>query len=289
MGKRAKSIESQIELLRRRGMRVDGPRRAAGFVLEIGWYRLSLYWFPFEIRYPNPMDDGHRFRPGTRFEDALSLYAFDFRMRHMLLPALERVETAFRTFVIYTVSNRYPDSPYWFADPAVVEPHQARNFERSIYQPMRRLNDDIRLHHRRFPRDKLAPAWKTLEFMTFGGMLTLFDSLNSQPLKAEISQHFGVRDPNIFLNYLEALLALRNSCAHGNVLYSFHTPSPLRPGPADTPHGRNLGATLKTLCWLLQQISPRVAKETRHNARDLKAQFAVSPLVADVLAHISGL
>ena len=97
MGRKAKPLEEQVSLLMRRGMRVDDPEKAYNILLEIGWFRMSLYWFPFETRYPDMTDSAHRFREGATFRDALLLYAFDFNLRNMLLKYLERIETAFRT------------------------------------------------------------------------------------------------------------------------------------------------------------------------------------------------
>lgn len=289
MGKRAKSLHQQIELLRRRGMTIANEEKAKETILEIGWYRLSLYWFPFERRYPNAMSEKHEFIEGVCFEDALMLYAFDFYMRNMLMRKLERVETAFRTYMIYTVSNAYPDSPHWFADERVVNERQARNFERAVYIPLRRVSEDIILHHRRFPRDRFAPAWKTLEFVTFGTMCNLYSSLQSRQIRADISRHFGVNEPETLENYLEALRGMRNICAHGNLLYSYKTPSPIAHRPAGTPRGaRNLAAALEVLQYLLERITPREAGVLRQEIKELLQKFDTSPRIHRILKEISG-
>lgn len=229
MGRRAKPLQDQVALLQKRGMLVHNPEKARQILLEIGWYRMSFYWFPFERRYPDVMNPTHEFRPQTTFEDALMLYAFDFNLRNALLKPLERIETAFRTFIIYHVSTRYPESPAWFADQHVVGKTQAQSFERVIYNPLKRNNPEIMLHHRRFPRDKFAPAWKTLEFMTLGTMCNLYESLANHNIKHDIARHFGVDSESIFENYMEVIRGLRNICAHGNVLYSYR---PRRSGAA---------------------------------------------------------
>ncbi|MDE5773446.1 MAG: Abi family protein [Muribaculaceae bacterium] len=290
MGRRAKPLQQQIDLLRRRGMIITDEAKVRDIILEIGWYRLSLYWFPFERRYPDMMADEHRFVENTRFEDALMLYAFDFNLRNMLMRMLERVETAFRTFVIYHVSTRHPESPHWFADTNVVTRQHAANFEKAVYQPLRKLNQDIILHHRRFPRDRFAPAWKTLEFVTFGAMCQLYASLTSHNLRMEISRHFGIESPEVMDNYLEVLRALRNSCAHGNVMYAFHSPVEIRRQPAAIAHGEthNLRGSLQVLHYLLRQISPRVAKELKNEVDALLSRFDISHHVHKVLTGIAG-
>lgn len=291
MGRKAKLLEEQVELLVRRGMRVSDPERARQLLLEIGWFRMSLYWFPFETRWPDMRSDVHRFREGTDFHDILLLYAFDFNLRNALLKPLERIETAFRTFMIHRVSTHYPDSPTWFADPVVVGPTQARNFERAIYYPLRRTNPHIQLHHIRFPKDRFAPAWKTLEFTTLGTMCGLFDSLKSTQLRHEIARHFGVAQEGVFSDYMEVIRGLRNICAHGNVLYSFR-PAQVRRGPAgggkEAP-ARNLRGALQIMEHFLGVISERLLMEYRRELSALLDEFATTRGTRYVLGHISGL
>lgn len=289
MGRKAKPLQQQIALLRKRGMIIDDEQKARDNLLEIGWYRLSLYWFPFERRYPDRMSEEHRFYDGVHFNDALLLYAFDFNMRNLLLRVLERLETAFRTYLIYQVSNLHPESPFWFADEHVVSKQHARNFEKAIYLPLRKNNDDIALHHRRFPKDRFAPAWKTLEFVTFGAICQLYSSLNSQHLQRDIARHFGVEDSKVMENYLEAMRALRNNCAHGNILYAFRSPSDIAHGPASHGGGRNLGAALEVLHYFCRHISPRVAGELKQETSRLVDEFGRSQHLRHVLHKIAGL
>lgn len=278
-------------MLVKRGMKVDDPERARQILLEIGWYRMSLYWFPFETRYPDMRSDEHRFRDGTEFHDAFLLYAFDFNLRNALLKPLERIETAFRTFVIYRVSTRYPESPAWFADKHVVNPVQARGFERAIYFPLKRQNPHIQLHHVRFPNDRFAPAWKTLEFTTLGTMCTLYSSLNSSQLRTDIAHHFGVAREEVFTQYLEIIRGLRNICAHGNVLYSYQPPHMLR-GPAmggkEVPP-RNLNGALQVVEHFLGVISERLLMEFHNEVQRLVKEFSVAKGTRHVLSCIAGL
>ncbi len=269
-------------------MIIAEPEKARQILLEIGWYRMSFYWFPFETRYPDRMNPTHQFRPGTTFEDALHLYAFDFNLRHALLKPLERIETAFRTYLIYHVSSRYPDRPEWFADPKVVSASQARSFDRSIYSVLRRTQPEIDLHHRRFPRDRYAPAWKTLEFMTFGALLNLYESLNSDSLRLDVARHFGVHNPEVFNNYIDIVRDLRNYCAHGNILYSFK-PAKIMRGPANGGKSelpKNLRGALMVVDHFLGVISERLQEEFASETAQLIEEFSRSKGTRRVLSRI---
>lgn len=290
MGRKAKPLADQVNLLRKRGMQISDDEKAREILLEIGFYRMSFYWFPFEKRYPDFMNPHHEFQPDTHFKDALMLYAFDFNMRHLLMKPLERIETAFRTYMIYHVSTHYPESAAWFVDPKVVGKPQSQSFERVIYQPMRRQNREIMLHHKRFPRDKYAPAWKTLEFMTLGTMCNLYMSLTNHNLKFDIARHFGVNQESLFENYMDIIRDLRNICAHGSVLYSFR-PEAIRRSPGiNSPAGnsRNLWGGLLVMEHFLATISKRLLKEFRRDVENCVQQFSTSRGSARVLREISG-
>ena len=53
MGEKATTVEKQINLLKDRGMTITDIEKAKEVLLDIGYYRLGFYWFPYEITYPN--------------------------------------------------------------------------------------------------------------------------------------------------------------------------------------------------------------------------------------------
>jgi len=94
------SYHEQLELLMAREMLITDRLKALQYLERIGYYRLSGYWFAFRERTelccpldqqgkkPSkikttrlPLDD---FKPGTTFQAAIDLYAFDKKLR--LLP-----------------------------------------------------------------------------------------------------------------------------------------------------------------------------------------------------------
>ena len=168
MGNIAKNVDEQIDLLQSRGMIINDIEKAKEVLLDVGYYRLGFYWFPYEVDYPQKHHRTHEFTKGADFDNAVKLYYFDFNLRNILLKALSRIEIAFRTKVIYFVSNKYKNSPTWFVDTNVVSNSQVRSFWDKVYKQILDKTPVIALHHRHHINDKFAPAWKTLEFMTLG-------------------------------------------------------------------------------------------------------------------------
>ena len=292
MGRKAITLDEQIALLRSRNMTISDELKAKEILFDIGYFRMGFYWFPFEKTYPNKHHRTHLFKDGTNFNDAVELYYFDFNLRNILLKPLSRVEIAFRTKVAYIISNYYKDSPTWFVDITVVSKQQACSFENRVYQPILDKVQIISMHHRHHINDRFAPAWKTLEFMTLGEMVHLFKSIKNEDLKLQIANYFGIKKLVTFENYLELVKELRNTCAHGNVLYDFTPERSIRKGPAmkkGIGENQNLNGALRIILFMMKQISENRYNDLIKDIDMLILEYSKYPVIEDILSSISGL
>lgn len=292
MGNIAKTVDEQISLLQSRGMIIDNIEKAKEVLLDVGYYRLGFYWFPFEKSFPQKHHRVHKFKEKTDFDDAVKLYYFDFNLRNILLKPLSRIEIAFRTKVIYYVSNYYRESPTWFVDPTIVSKFQANTFERKVYKQILETTPVIALHHKHHINDKFAPAWKTLEFMTFGEVLHLFNSIKDENIKLQVANGFGVKKLVTFVNYLNLVKDLRNTCAHGNVLYDFTPEKSIRKGPAmmkGIGNNQNLNGALRVVLFFMKEISENRYNELVAEIDDLIGKYSQRKSVDMILNKISGL
>lgn len=256
--KTATTVEQQIALLRSRQVIVSDEKKAKEYLLDIGYYRLGFYLFPFEQTYPELLSRRrHDAWAGTRIEDAVALYYFDFDLRNILNRYLSRIEVAIRTTIIYYLSNKYKSNPTWFVDSSVVNNGFISSFNREVYLRIR-AKSVIKRHHQRYPDDVYAPAWKTMEFMTMGNLNSLYSNLLCLDDRLLICRHFGVRNPNVFFDYLEAIRLVRNAVAHGNVVYDLNLYTPVSNGPAGRftgPDRHNLSTALQVVRYLLGIVS----------------------------------
>ena len=264
MPKKATYLHEQIALLRSRGMIISDEQKAEEILLDVGYYRLGFYAYPFEI---NPLHQprDHKYKPQTDFNQIVDLYYFDHDLRHILLRYISRIEVNIRTFITYTVSNHYKNDPTWFVNPKVVKTDFCKGFEQKIYSTLRQ-NPCIASHHRRYLNDRYAPAWKTLEFMTLGSIITLYESLLDQNLKLQIAKHYGLNTIALFENYLQTLKVIRNACAHGNHIFDLRLIKAVKKGPLkhfDANHRHDIYAVLQVLLYLLHQISVNREQELR--------------------------
>jgi abortive infection bacteriophage resistance protein len=116
-----RSYSELVDLLSARGMDVGpDPQRAARKLSQIGYYRLSGFWYPCrEIEIdsqgeavldtqtgkPRRLD---AFMPGTSLQGILDLYLYDKRLRLAVLDAIERIEVHIRTVIAHELGRLDP-------------------------------------------------------------------------------------------------------------------------------------------------------------------------------------
>jgi abortive infection bacteriophage resistance protein len=290
MGKIAMTIQEQINLLQSRGMIIDDIEKASEVLLDVGYYRLGFYWFPFEVPCQKGSQRTHEFNSGTNFNDAVKLYYFDYALRTILLKYINRIEVNFRTYMVYYVSNVYKTCPTWFVSPNIVSKQYISSFDKEVYTPKFRRTKVIAAHHRNHINDRYAPAWKVLEFMTLGSNVLLYKSLLDLEVQKKISAHFGVKYTSKFENYMEVITCLRNTCAHGGVLYDLALHPVITKGPANVSGDEysKLHGAIKVVRFLLQHVSINRVNDFDNEIEKLLQKYMVSPALKEVLATMSG-
>lgn len=202
-------------------------------------------------------------RPGTTFEEIVALYYFDSDLRNILNKYLSRIEIAIRTTIIYELSIKYIANPAWFADNNVVSDDFIYGFHNTVYRTIR-TRPVIQRHHHKY-LGEYAPAWKTMEFMTFGNLEALYGSLLSDTDKRLVCNHFHEPAVQTFKSYLSAIREVRNACAHGNVLFDMTLTFGIRSGracPSFPNHSQQTFAgAIRVIDYLLRQISVNRAND----------------------------
>jgi len=285
--KQATTAEQQIKLLKDRGMIIDlSEEKAKEILSDIGYFRLGFYCFPFETTYPDRKNRTHRYKEATKFSDVVSLYYLDVDLRNILSKYINRVEINFRTNVVYRVSNQYIYCNTWFADPAVMQKDFIDKLDAELYTANFRKNPIIKNHHRKYINDKYAPAWKTLEFFTFGTMVYLYKNLKNSHLKQEISLQYNVRNVDTFVNYFRAIVEIRNLCAHGSVLFDHKLSIPLRKGIAlkiDNQNKNKLFSSIKVLHYFVKNISENRANEMEKEINKLFDEYDNALVINNII------
>ncbi len=142
-------------------------------------------------------------------------------------------------------------------------------FDSEVYSEMKN-NPVLKRHHSKYINDKYAPAWKTLEFMTFGKILNLYLGIKDRALKTKIAKQYKC-SYWVFLNYMKTIKLLRNSCAHGNCLYNINLSESIKSRPANIEQSNrhNIAGAIKVVIYMLNQISTNRAHDLTQNLTKL--------------------
>ncbi len=292
MGEKATTVEKQINLLKDRGMTITDIEKAKEVLLDIGYYRLGFYWFPYEITYPNKLKRNHCFKKNTDFDNIVKLYYFDFNLRNFLMKYINRIEINFRTYLTYHVSNKYVDSPTWFVDPSIVKQDYIQSFNINVYNENFKKNPIIKTHHTKHINDKYAPAWKTIEFMTLGAVINLFNAIKDEKTKTEICKHYGINKVVVFNSYINLVRKIRNQCAHGNVLYDLSLPTSIRKGPVGKMEPKdyhNLNGAIKIIRYMLGCVSKNRENDMKNEINSLLKKYAKYKAIHETLKKSTGI
>jgi abortive infection bacteriophage resistance protein len=286
MGKNATTVEQQIQKLTSRGMVMDlGIPKAKEILLDIGYYRLGFYWNPFEI------DVDHNLQPNTKFSDVVKLYYLDTDLKHILNKAINRIEINFKTQLIYFSSIKYDKNPTWFADKKIVEKQYVEGFKFHYTKKFKSDNKPIKNHHKKYINDIYAPAWKTLEFLTFGSVITLYKSLYNKELKELIANQYSIESIKVFENFLLTILFIRNICAHSDLLFDSNTPKEISTTPIISFNNNNrhcLDSSIKVILYFLNEISESRKMIINNEIAELFNTFKTNDTLKNIIINKIG-
>lgn len=293
MGGVATNIEEQIAKLAERGMVMDCNEKAKEYLLDIGYYRLGFYWYYFE------KDKEHNFFSNTKIETIRELYYLDFDLKYLLSKYIYRIEVHFRTQLVYWVSNKYKESPTWFIDKKIVD-EDIISFIDNLYHGTKKspskfksYNVPLKKHHTKYINDRFAPAWKTMEFFTFGQIIRVFNALEDEDLKRHIAHIYGYRDLEAFNNHLSAIVNIRNICSHNGILFDYNQPKGIRKIPnkrfkLTTRNQSNLNASIAVILNILSKISENRTVELIEKLNDLISKAIAIPELEQIIQEKIG-
>lgn len=213
--KPARTIAEQLQLLKDRGMLFHFETEAIHFLQNISYYRIKGYWWDMQSDRVN-----HAFQPDTYFEDVIERYNFDRHLRLILFDAIERIEIALRTKLIYHLSLSYGATWYLqnnlFVDTVNHAEHIAHLQKEFEYSQEVFVKD----HRRKHPNTN-AEAWKIMEIASMGTLSKFFKNINHQlPEKSLIAKEMGLNLHNELSSWLEAIVYVRNIIAHHSRIWS---------------------------------------------------------------------
>lgn len=206
--KQALDYEQQADRLLERGLIADRDELVMR-LSAVSYYRLSGYLYPFRL------PDSDHFREGTTLNIVWGRYCFDRRLRMLLLDAIERIEVAVRTQLVYHFSHQH--GPFGHCNEENLPSLKIADYiswRETLLTETQRSKDAFKKHFTTKYGDshRNLPIWMAAELMSMGSLLTFYKGCGKD-IQSSVSGHFGVVR-ELLLTQLLSLNAARNICAH---------------------------------------------------------------------------
>lgn len=215
------SISQQITQLQQRGLIINDIPLAEHYLLNVGYYRLSGYWWSMQEDKTN-----HIFKPLSTFENVIAICRFDRELRLVLFDIIERIEIALRTKMVYYLSHEL--NPWWFEESNNFKDPQAHSdtlisIDRELSQTKEEF---IKQHYFKYNKDtRRPPSWKTLNIVSFGTLSKLYGNLRDHiSSKNTIAKEFGTVNKSYLPSWLQSISQIRNICAHHGRIWNKNLP-----------------------------------------------------------------
>jgi len=149
---------------------------------------------------------------------------FDRRLRLLIFNAIEKIEIALRTQIIYNYSLEY--GAFWHLKPELY--NNAVYFAEhiaSLQKEIDRSNEIFIKHYQQTYNDpREPPCWMSLEVSSIGLLSKIFSNLKKEKCKDKITFHFGLKGVDILTNWMHCFSVIRNICAHHGRIWNRRLP-----------------------------------------------------------------
>ncbi len=211
-----KTVEEQIELLKKRNLQIDDEEVAKDFLINHNYYRVSGYSLTLR------KDDV--FFENANFQNIIDIYSFDHELQALLLQYIQMIEVRFKSIYVYEFSKTYGEYAYldvkYFADVDKYKQIMIKSEE----QRVKSLKHEAYIKHFNAKSEDM-PFWAYVDLFTIAdiSILYLITKSSDENIKDAVAKHFNLTNTKaseILQKSMHSLTIIRNMCAHGRRLYN---------------------------------------------------------------------
>jgi len=219
--KEFKTIDQQIDILKKKGLIIEDIDKAKDILLKENYFFLNGYRHIFM----NSFSD-RTFISGATFDELYSLFLFDRYSRNIFFKNLLIIENRLKSTISYQLSKKYgyKEKDYLNLKNFDQSPERKRRVKDVIDKMKRQIRINTSRHNATLHYMKnygYIPLWILVKVLSFGIVCELFTILKKED-KLAISSVFGIT-----VEYLESFLPIlsnyRNLCAHEDIVFNHKT------------------------------------------------------------------
>ncbi|HBR01591.1 MAG TPA: hypothetical protein DD738_03185 [Ruminiclostridium sp.] len=230
MGKEFSSTNTQIYILKSRGLIINSRTQAKRILQKENYYNLiNGYKDLFLDKTYGGADE--KYLKNTNFDEIYALYMFDRELRNLFLKYILEIENNLKSVLAHDFSKKYGHDNYLKIDNfditvKVWEKNKTASqkvgdvadliagIQREISNQLRKNNSMISHHILQYG---YIPLWVLINTLSLG-TVSIFYSYLKQKDQNDIGRVFKIK-PDEMNNLLSVLTIYRNACAHDERLY----------------------------------------------------------------------
>lgn len=221
MKKEFKTIDEQIEILKRKGLIIEDEEETKEILLRENYFFINGY----RLLLMNSYSD-KTFIKGSTFKELYALFLFDRSMRNIIFKYLLIIENQLKSITSYQLSKKYGYQEKDYLNPKnFTEDRSKTRRVKDLIEKMKRqvringTKHNATLHY--IKNYGYVPMWVLVKVLSFGIVCELYSVLKKED-QIEIASVF-----NVSTEYLEDFLPIlanyRNLCAHEDIMFDHKT------------------------------------------------------------------
>ena len=221
MKKEFKTIEEQVEILKRKGLIIEDEEETKEILLRENYFFINGY----RLLLMNSYSD-KTFVKGSTFKELYALFLFDRSMRNIIFKYLLIIENQLKSITSYQLSKKYGYQEKDYLNPKNFT--EDRSKVRRVKDLIEKMKRQVRIngtkHNATLHYIKnygYVPMWILVKVLSFGIVCELYSVLKKED-QIEIASVF-----NVSTEYLEDFLPIlanyRNLCAHEDIMFDHKT------------------------------------------------------------------
>lgn len=221
MKKDFKTIDEQIEILKKKGLIIEDEEETKEILLRENYFFINGY----RLLLMNSYSD-KTFIKGSTFKELYSLFLFDRAMRNIIFKYLLIIENQLKSITSYQLSKKYGYQEKDYLNPKnFTEDRTKIRRVKDLIEKMKRqvringTKHNATLHY--IKNYGYVPMWVLVKVLSFGIVCELYSVLKKED-QIEIASVF-----NVSTEYLEDFLPIlanyRNLCAHEDIMFDHKT------------------------------------------------------------------
>ncbi|MEG0546154.1 MAG: Abi family protein [Oscillospiraceae bacterium] len=214
-----KTYNEQIELLKSKQLIIQDENLAKNALNDISYFAL-INGYKNAFKKNDVYDNAY-------FEDILSLFQFDEKLRGVLLKNILIVERKIKSSISYHFSCEYPNCQTDYLNVNNYQYNDVKNRDSiiklvSTIQAISKSRNYAYIKHYTENHHSNVPLWVLINAVSFGKVSKIY-AFSQQSIQQKVANDFKDVSNAQLKNMLELLTHFRNVCAHNERLYNYKT------------------------------------------------------------------